>query len=245
MLVARCVVLWLALLPHVVFALGNTHIESFSKAKQLMQKEIFVGDGYQRTLYCDAQFNINKYVTLPEGFTTDKYRGRLNKWEAEHIVPAENFGRAFPAWRDGHPDCVDSKGKAFKGRNCASKVSKDYRLMQADMFNLYPAIGSVNAQRQNYNFVMLANSASSFGSCDMRIDAKKVQPPENARGKIARAYLYMEAVYPIYQMSGSQRKLMNAWDSQYPITNVECEIGKRISAVQQSSNPILEQRCPL
>ncbi|GLT17641.1 deoxyribonuclease [Vibrio zhanjiangensis] len=245
MFVARFFVVWLALLPHVVLAMGNASIESFSTSKRLMQKEIFVGELYQRTLYCDASFNMSKYVTLPEGFTTDKYRGRLNKWEAEHVVPAENFGRAFPAWRDGHPDCIDNKGKAYKGRDCASKVSKDYRLMQADLFNLYPAIGSVNAQRQNYNFVMLPNSLSSFGSCDMRIEATKVQPPENARGRIARAYLYMETVYPIYQMSRSQRKLMNAWDSRYPVTAIECEIGKRISAAQQSSNPILEQRCPL
>ncbi|CAM3597886.1 endonuclease [Vibrio aquimaris] len=245
MFYARCFLLWFALLPHVVFALGNTNNESFSKAKRLMQQEIFVGDSYQRTLYCDASFNMNKYVSLPEGFRTDKYRGRLNKWEAEHIVPAENFGRAFSAWRDGHPDCINSKGKAFKGRSCASKVSKDYRLMQADLFNLYPAIGSVNAQRQNYNFVMLPEEASSFGSCDMRVTTRKVQPPEKARGRIARAYLYMEAVYPIYQMSRSQRSLMKAWDKQHPVTQIECEIGKRISAVQHSSNPILEQRCPV
>ena len=55
--------------------------------------------------------------------------------------------------------------------------------MQADLFNLYPAIGSVNAQRQNYNFVMLPEEESSFGSCDMRITTRKVQPPEKAREK--------------------------------------------------------------
>ena len=67
--------------------------------------------------------------------------------------------------------------------------------MQADLFNLYPAIGSVNAQRQNYNFVMLPEEASSFGSCDMRITTRKVQPPEKARGRIASLSLYGSGLF--------------------------------------------------
>jgi len=59
-----------------------------------------------------------------------------------------NFGRTFKEWRDGNAQCVNSKGKSFKGRRCAEKVNKEYRYMQADMFNLYPAIGAVNALRK-------------------------------------------------------------------------------------------------
>lgn len=78
------------------------------------------------------------------------------------------------------------------------------------MYNLYPAIGAVNAARSNYNFGMLNKADSDFGSCDLRIEKRKVQPPEAARGAIARSYLYMEASYPRYSMSSSQRKLMQA-----------------------------------
>ncbi|WP_158147790.1 endonuclease [Vibrio fluvialis] len=235
---------WLLLLVSpLALASGNTTIESFNTAKQLMQKQIFVGPAYQTTLYCGAAFDARKVVTLPDGFKSDKYLKRQKKWEAEHIVPAENFGNAFAAWREGHPDCVDSKGKAFKGRNCASKVDQTYRLMQSDLYNLYPAIGAVNALRQNYNFTLLPHASSDFGRCDMRIEDRKVQPPEQARGRIARAYLYMDAVYPTYSMSRAQRQLMQAWDKQYPVTAVECEIGRRIEAVQQSDNPILDARC--
>lgn len=235
--------LLLLLVTPLTSAAGNTSIESFNTAKRLMQQQIFVGEAYQKTLYCDAKFNQNKEVVLPDGFTTQKYRKRLNKWEAEHIVPAENFGRNFSEWREGHELCVDSKGKTFKGRNCASKVNKAYRLMQSDLYNLYPAIGSVNALRQNYNFTMLPDTTSSFGSCDMRIEDRKAQPPESARGRIARTYLYMDKVYPSYQMSRSQRQLMTAWDRDYPVTDVECEIGRRIASVQNSHNPILDARC--
>jgi len=34
-------------------------------------------------------------------------------------MPAEAFGQAFSAWRERYPACVDSKGRSFKGRNCA------------------------------------------------------------------------------------------------------------------------------
>ncbi|WP_305845318.1 endonuclease [Photobacterium leiognathi] len=50
---------------------------------------------------------------------------------------------------------VDRKGKDFKGRKCVEKANKEYRLMQSDPYNLYPAVGAVNATRQNYSFGML------------------------------------------------------------------------------------------
>ena len=235
--------LLLLLASPIVLAEGNTNIGSFNTAKRLIQQKIFVGEGFQETLYCGASFNMNKEVVLPDGFTTTKYRNRLKKYEVEHVLPAENFGKAFIEWREGHELCVDSKGKAFKGRNCASKVNAQYRLMESDLYNLYPAIGAVNALRQNYNFVMLPEAKSSFGSCDMRIQDRKAQPPERARGQIARTYLYMDATYPSYSMSRAQRQLMDAWDRQYPVTPNECEIGRRIKLAQQSTNPILEARC--
>jgi deoxyribonuclease-1 len=89
--------------------------------------------------------------------------------------------------------------------------------MKADMFNLYPAIGAVNALRSNYNFTMLPSATSDFGSCAIKIDNRKAEPPIKARGRIARTYLYMEGAYKRYNMSKSQLQLMNAWDKMYPL----------------------------
>ncbi|MCP4987376.1 MAG: hypothetical protein GY928_15370 [Colwellia sp.] len=50
-------------------------------------------------------------------------------------------------------------------------------------FNLYPAIGAVNALRSNHNFAMLPSAKSDFGSCAMKIDNRKAEPPEAARAK--------------------------------------------------------------
>ena len=230
-------------------AQGNTTNPSFNKAKKIMQKQIYTNSADMKTIYCGADFNADKYITLPSGFTTEVYKKRVKRWEAEHVVPAENFGRAFSEWREGAKVCVDSKGKAFKGRKCAEKANKEYRLMQSDLYNLYPAIGAVNAARQNYNYVMLPKTASknyrSFGSCNMLIDKKDrdAQPPERARGEIARTYMYFDAVYPKYKMSRQQRQLMSVWDKQYPVSKWECERAEKIQKIQGNVNPILASRC--
>jgi deoxyribonuclease-1 len=208
-----------------------------------MRDQIYVGTEYQRTFYCHAPFNRKKQVTVPGGVSITKYRNRANRWEAEHIVPAENFGRTFKEWREGDIRCVNKKGQHFKGRNCASKVNSEYRKMQSDLYNLVPAIGSVNASRLNYNFSLLPASSSDFGQCDMRINNRKVQPPEYTRGQIARTYLYFELTYSRFHMSNAQRQLMLAWDRQYPVTRKECEIGRRIKAIQGNVNPVLENYC--
>jgi deoxyribonuclease-1 len=225
------------------YAGGNTRNDSFRQAKRLLMSDVYFAPEARRTLYCAAAFDSAKKIQLPDGFVTEKFASRAHRVEFEHVVPAENFGRTFAEWRDGATACVSNKGKAFKGRKCAEKVNMEYRLMQADMFNLYPAIGAVNAQRSNYNFTMLSNSKSSFGSCDMQISNRKVQPPIAARGMIARTYLYMELSYPRYRMSASQRKLMQAWDMQHPVSDEECRRARVIVKLQGGSNAVMQQRC--
>ena len=225
----------------VTSAAGNASNDSFNKAKKMLEREVY--QDHRVTIYCGAKFDAKKNIKAPVGFVTDKYVKRAKRVEWEHVVPAENFGRSFSEWREGHPSCVNSKGKSFKGRKCASKMNTEYRYMQSDMHNLFPAIGAVNAMRSNYNFTMLPAVKSGFGSCDMRIDNKKAQPPVRARGRIARTYMYMELTYPKYKMSKQQRKLMQAWDKQDPVSKWECTRSARIQMKQGNPNPVVESRC--
>ncbi|WP_292441542.1 endonuclease [Methylophaga sp.] len=203
----------------------------------MMEKVYF---DHRETLYCGATFDEKKRITLPVGFHTEKYVKRAKRVEWEHVVPAENFGRTFGEWRDGHPSCVDSKGKAFRGRNCASKMNKEYRYMQSDLYNLYPTIGAVNAMRSNYNFTMLPDVKPAFGSCLVKIDSRKVEPTIESRGQIARTYLYMEKRYPRYKMSKSQKQLMLAWNREYPVTSWECVRADRIRKIQGNTNVFVD-----
>ncbi|GLS91971.1 endonuclease [Psychromonas marina] len=219
----------------------NETIQSFSKAKKLLETEVYQNN--RITLYCGASFDSKKNIHPPEGFHTDKHVKRSKRVEWEHVVPAENFGRTFIEWREGDKQCVTSTGKAYKGRKCANKTNDEYKYMQADMHNLFPAIGAVNAMRSNYNFQMLPQVESGFGSCAMKIDNKKAEPPVEARGRIARTYLYMDDTYARYNMSNSQKQLMNAWDKMYPVSEWECTRAKKIASIQKNKNEIVESRC--
>ncbi|EPD7116153.1 endonuclease, partial [Campylobacter jejuni] len=53
--------------------------------------------------------------------------------------------------------------------------------------------------------------------------AKRFYPANYSKGWIARSYLYMSKTYNI-RLSDQERKLMEAWDKQYPIDEKEKRI---------------------
>ena len=224
-----------------VWAGGNTFNNSYQAAKKWLERDVYRDN--RVTIYCPAAFDNQKNVILPDGFDDTLYPDRARRIEWEHVVPVENFGRLFPEWRAGADACTE-KGIPHTGRKCVEKVNTAFQYMQSDMYNLYPAIGSVNAARSNYNFALLGEDAPApFGSCPMKIQDGKVEPPAPARGKIARTYLYMESAYPRYQMSDAQRKLMQAWDRQYPVDKAECLRTRRIEEIQHNENPAVKPAC--
>jgi len=70
------------------------------------------------------------YVPRNELTKKGKENERVDRIECEHIMPAENFGRHLPCWREG-------------GRKACSK-DPIFNKMEADMHNLVPAIGELN-----------------------------------------------------------------------------------------------------
>ncbi len=222
-------------------AAGNETNDSFSKAKKMLERQVYFD--HRITLYCGAPFDEKKNIDLPDGFYTEKHQKRARKVEWEHAVPAENFGRAFEEWRDGHPQCVDRKGKAFKGRACAEKVSIEYRHMQADMYNLFPAIGAVNAVRSNKQYSELPGSQPAFGICEAKVDGNRFEPPARSKGQVARAALYMADSYDKYRLSRQQEQLFNAWNKMYPVDQWECTRAKRIEKLQGNENRFVKEPC--
>ena len=222
-------------------AAGNETIDSFSKAKKILERQVYFD--HRVTLYCGASFDEKKNIDLPDVFFPEKHQKRASKVEWEHAVPAENFGRAFEEWREGHPQCVNRKGKAFKGRACAEKVNADYRHMQADMYNLFPAIGAVNAVRGNMQYSELPSAQSFFGTCEAKVDGNRFEPPARAKGQVARTALYMAESYDKYRLSHQQEQLFNAWNKMYPVDQWECTRAKRIEKLQGNENRFVKEPC--
>jgi deoxyribonuclease-1 len=220
---------------------GNKKIESFSKSKTFLKK---IHQESPVTFYCQCKYNANKPNWESCGFRPRKDKKRASRIEWEHVLPASYFGIKFNAWANGHPLCVSSKGKIFKGRKCTEKVHELYRYMQADLYNLQPAIGEVNGIRSNYQIGEIEGEERKFGKCDIEIKNKKVEPTPKIRGDIARTYLYMEQTYPQYvKFNQSIKKLIIKWDQEDPVDAWECKRAILISNIQGNTNRILQNRC--
>ena len=123
-------------------------------------------------------------------------------------------------------------------------MNEEYRRMQADMYNLYPAIGEVNGRRSNYSMAIIKGEKREFGKCDVEIKNKKVEPREEIRGEIARTYLYMDSVYPGRGIiSKKNRKLFDACERSDPVDQWECERARKIQKLQGNKNRILINLC--
>ena len=219
----------------------NTTITSFSKSKKYLAK---VYKDNPITLYCGCSFKEKTPEFSSCGYIPKKENKRANRIEWEHVVPAYVFGIFFSEWIVGHPKCVKKNGKIYKGRKCASKVNREFKRMEADMFNLFPAIGEVNGLRSNYPMTIIEGEERQFGKCDVEIKRGKVEPRDEVRGEIARTYMYMDSVYPSKGIISNQnRSMFEEWNRSDPADEWECERARRIEKIQGNRNEIVLDNC--
>ena len=226
----------LALVSSISFGKGNEKNYSFNKAKRHLLE---VYKDHQQTFYCGCNYNVKTIDYKACSYKPKNPKSkRANRIEWEHIVPAHDFGRSFAEWREGHKECVDNKKKKFKGRNCARKMNKQFRLMESDMYNLVPAIGEVNAIRSNHPIsVTPLNKSEIAGSCATKISDNSIEPADQIKGFVARVYKYMHDAYPGHGIiSKKNQKLFDAWDKMYPPSAWEIERAKRIEKIQGNVN---------
>jgi deoxyribonuclease-1 len=181
------------------------------------------------------------YIPRNERTKKGKVNKRARRIEWEHLIPAENFGRQFSCWRNGNSKCVNKKGKAYKGRKCCTKVNKRYKLMQADMHNLFPAVGELNADRKNFRFDFTEGTNGQYGACEFNVIFKhrRAKVREEIRGIIARDYLYFNKRYKM-KLSKQELKKFNIWNKQYPADAWEIKRNKKIAKIQGNSNEFIE-----
>lgn len=219
--------------------------ESFSQSKKNLEQ---IYADHAITFYCGCKYDKQKkdnvidrsscgYVPRNPTTKAGKINPRTTRIEWEHVVPAENFGRQFTCWKDGAPECVDSKGRSFKGRKCCEKSSQQFRIMQADMHNLVPAIGELNGDRSNLRYDFEEARKGQYGECRFEVDfdQDRVRIKKDIRGNVARTYLYMADRYKM-KLSPQELNKFAAWHKEDPIDAWEIEKNKRIKAIQGNSN---------
>ena len=116
--------------------------------------------------------------------------------------------------------------------------------MEADMYNLFPAIGEVNGLRSNYPMTIIEGEEREFGKCDVEIKRRRVEPREEVRGEIARTYMYMDSVYPGKGIiSKKNRSMFEEWNRSDPVDERECERASKIEKIQGNRNEVVMGNC--
>lgn len=217
--------------------------QNFSQAKKIAH---LLFANHRHTLYCGCMYNKYKQVNLHScGMQSASNKKRAHRIEWEHMMPAENFGRQLPCWRKP-PICIKKNGKRLKNRKCCRKISKTFRAMEGELYNLWPAVGLVNQARSNYRYAQIYNSLAIpkiYYGCPIIISKhkRKVEPFNTAKGIVARANLFMAAHYGI-KLSSSQRRLFKAWNKTFPPTTWEKQWAARIARIEGYPNPYITRK---
>jgi deoxyribonuclease I len=226
------------LIPLVLLCLGvwttwtQAAPPTFERAKIELRQHVYQDRNTVGTFYCGCRWEWvgrsgGRVDFASCGYEIRAQEHRAIRTEWEHILPASSFGRQRLCWQEG-------------GRSNCNRTDPVFNAMEADMHNLTPSVGEINADRSNYRFGMLPGGPKQHGACEFRVDfqARVAEPRAEIRGQIARVYFYMHDRYDL-RMSHQQQQLMMAWHAQHPPSEWEIERDRRIAAIMGHHNPFV------
>jgi deoxyribonuclease-1 len=188
--------------------------------------------GVQGELYCGCRWEwVGRSGGIIDakscGYETRAQQIRAERVEWEHIVPAWTLGHQRQCWQNG-------------GRKNCIADDPVFRAMEADLFNIYPSVGEVNADRSNFQYGMVIGVSPQYGACPTKVDFKgrTAEPRDEVKGLVARVSFYMYDRYGL-NMSRQQQQLLMAWDRQYPVSAWEKEWNNRTAKVMGYPNPFV------
>lgn len=212
---------------------------NFSEAKRVARQ---IYQAHPFTFYCNCSFNKEGVIDLKScGYRVQADPIRARRLEWEHIVPMSQMAMHLSCWQK--KQCSKANGTPYKGRECCRKIDVEFAKMEADLHNLVPEIGELNACRSNYRFGMLPYiKPGQFGRCTFKIDSetKRVEPQVKIRGTIARTYLYVSDTYGV-RLSDAQRSLFNRWNKEFPPNIWEIERDRIIGKIQGNHNRYISE----
>jgi deoxyribonuclease I len=196
---------------------------NFRTAKVVAHKSIFNDPESMIDLYCGCPYDRAKNIDWRTcGYSPRKNAERGKRLEWEHVVPAAFFGRNLECWKEG--------GR----KNCTSK-SPLFDAFEGDLHNLRPAIGELNGDRSDTLFGRAKNRKKLYGQCEFFVESGVVEPPDSAKGQVARIWFYMAQKYK-FTIPQNLHDILVDWNVRFPVTEAEREINHRISVHQGDRN---------
>jgi len=216
--------IYLAVLVFFVSLAYAAETVTFSRAKNIANKHLFVGD-LRVDYYCSCKYNEHKEIL----WDTCGYKPRLNptrgkRLEWEHVVPAFYYTRKLPC----------------KRRAYCEKVSPEFQRFEGDLHNLRPSVGELNADRSDKLYGVVATPrAKNYGKCQFYTTTTVAEPPDKVKGDLARITLYINKKYNIV-LPYEYLKLMEKWSVDDPVDDAERALNERIRLLQGDSNPFVK-----
>lgn len=208
-------------------AVGSAHAApvDFDSAKRIAAR-IFADEHADFYCNCPIQWSGGKgQIDLKScGYQVRKNGPRALRVEWEHVVPAQQFGAGRACWKNG-------------GREHCGDTDAKFRQIEANLFNLRPALGEVNGDRAHFRFAELPNVKPQHGACPVRIDFSRqlAEPRFEVRGDIARIYFYMADRYKL-ALSEAEQKLFLRWNTEDPVDDRELTLMRRTAQQMGHSN---------
>lgn len=219
----------------------KSRITDFQKAKRVLKrfyeklgKDFYCGCAFEKDETELGRFKIN-FESCGLDFRKDAKRQTWIEWE--HIVPAHSFGKSRECWTK--PNC-EVGGKLLRGRKCCSATDPEFNLIEADLHNIVPVPGEINADRGIFPFGDIPGEPRAYGQCDFEVNFKDsvAEPKADIRGDIARIYFYMEWKYRIPVPEG-KRELYESWSRLDPPDTFEIRKNEIVERIQKNGNPFV------
>ena len=180
-------------------------------AAQIFWQELYGTGGW--TLYCGYRFDKDRKTKS----------GRLIG--IEHIYPGD----------------LMLKRAGCKSRlQCYQSDNTMFRLMEADMHNMYPVWQNLITYRYNYSYGVVTGEEWRVDGCDIEWKSGVLEPRAVARGNIARAVFYMHNRYGV-EIDPKMFQTLKEWNREDPPSKQERERNDRIELLQGRRNPYIDQ----
>jgi len=206
--------------------------QTFDQARKDLRHEVYFDQNDDGDFYCECAWQWTsesggELDPVQCGYQIRAQPIRAGRTEWEHVVPASVLGQSRQCWRDG-------------GRENCQRTDTVFNVMEADMHNIVPVLGEVNADRSNYHFDEIAGDPHEYGACKFEVDSRLriAEPRDDVKGQIARIYFYMHQRYGLQLSAALQQRYMR-WDAQFPVTAWELERDRRIARVMGHHNPFV------
>lgn len=176
-------------------------------------------------IYCGLLFNVEE---RPKG----GYKGP--KWlSLEHAYPAQ--------WMANSLECPDRDECPLD-----PEVGARFDHAEADMHNLWPAVGKLNSSRGQRplgeiegNTMKEITIGRDKHSCEFENDGRIVEPRKIVRGNLARSIFYMCKEYG-FPVPRGMMPILRKWNRDDPPTQAERNRADRIAEIQGTRNPFID-----